>query len=82
MMKKDEYLNLFEKSLRKYKVNDLEDILDEYKQHFSFKLLDGYSEEEVASKLGDPEKVALNFALDYEGRKLLALKPAGKRLAK
>ena len=33
----------------------------EYEQHFAFKLADGYSEEEIAAKLGSPEELAAQF---------------------
>ena len=34
------------------------DVVEEYQQHFSFKLADGYSEEEIAARLGDPVALA------------------------
>ena len=37
------------------------DVVEEYQQHFAFKLADGYSEEEIAARLGDP--VALSAQL-------------------
>lgn len=33
----------------------------EYEQHFAFKLADGYSEEEIAARLGDPAALAAQF---------------------
>lgn len=63
-MNREEFLYILEKTLRNKKVEDIEDIVCEYNDHFTFKINDGYSEEEVAHKLGDPEKLALQFASD------------------
>ena len=35
--------------------------MEEYEQHFAFKLADGYSEEEIAAKLGSPKDLAAQF---------------------
>ncbi len=35
--------------------------MEEYEQHFAFKLADGYSEEEIAARLGDPVALAAQF---------------------
>ena len=40
---------------------DAADVMEEYEQHFAFKLADGYSEEEIAAKLGTPEELAAQF---------------------
>ncbi|MBQ9121767.1 MAG: DUF1700 domain-containing protein [Clostridia bacterium] len=42
-------------------MSDAADIIEEYEQHFSFKLADGYSEEEIAARLGDPEGIAAQY---------------------
>lgn len=47
--------------LKKRGVADCGDILEEYEQHFVFKLADGYSEEEIAAKLGSPKDLAAQF---------------------
>ncbi|MDO5002599.1 MAG: DUF1700 domain-containing protein, partial [Eubacteriales bacterium] len=44
--------------LKKRGVEDADDVAAEYEQHFAFKLADGYSEEEIASELGDPAALA------------------------
>ena len=46
--------------LKKRGVEDADDVAAEYEQHFAFKLADGYSEEEIAAKLGDPAALAVN----------------------
>lgn len=60
-MTKTEFLTKLSSELKKRNVADAADILDEYEQHFTFKLADGYSEEEIAAKLGTPEKLAAQF---------------------
>ena len=63
-MTKNEFLSVLSSVLEKNQVSDAAEIIEEYKQHFSFKLADGYSEEEIATKLGNPEQLALQFERD------------------
>ena len=44
-----------------HKRNVAADVVEKYQQHFSFKLADGYSEEEIAARLGDPVALAAQF---------------------
>ncbi len=55
---KNQFLDLLKEELKHNNVPDAEDIIEEYEQHFSFKLADGYSEEEISAKLGDPKSLA------------------------
>lgn len=41
---------------------DIEDILGEYTQHFTLKMADGFSEEEIANKLEKPSAIAEQFS--------------------
>ena len=61
-MTKLEFMTQLERALKKHGAADCEDIMEEYEQHFAFKLADGYSEEEIAAKLGAPEELAQQFA--------------------
>ncbi|MBN1777083.1 MAG: DUF1700 domain-containing protein [Clostridiales bacterium] len=61
-MTKNEFLSLLQKQLKQREVEDIGDILQEYEEHFAFKLRDGYSEEEIAAKLGDPGEIAAQYA--------------------
>lgn len=63
-MNKQEYLSALSGELKKKDVPDAEEIVTEYEQHFSFKLADGYTEEEIAGKLGEPSAIAAQFAQD------------------
>ena len=61
---KREYLAQLERELKRNHVPDAGEILNEYAQHFAFKLADGYSEEEISARLGEPALLALAiFAL-------------------
>lgn len=60
-MKKTEFLNKLREELEKRNVADAADILEEYEQHFDLKLADGFFEEEIAARLGDPAILAAQF---------------------
>lgn len=51
-MTRNEFMTRLSAELRRNHVADAVDIEEEYEQHFAFKLADGYSEEEIAAKLG------------------------------
>ena len=57
-MTKNQFIDLLKEELKHNNVPDAEDIIEEYEQHFSFKLADGYSEEKISAKLGDPKSLA------------------------
>ncbi len=57
-MTKTEFLTELARELAKRNVADAADVMEEYEQHFAFKLADGYSEEEIAAKLGAPAVLA------------------------
>ena len=65
-MKKVEFLARLDEELKRRNVADAADILEEYAQHFELKLADGYSEEEIAARIGDPVMLASQFGGDGE----------------
>jgi len=67
-MTRNEFLDQLKAELKKNNVTDMKDILTEYEQHFAFKLADGYSEEEIAAKLGQPKTIAAQFENDVSGK--------------
>ena len=80
-MNKKDYLIALRMELERRNVPDLEEIIEEYDEHFRFKLADGYAESEIAVKLGPPERIAAQFESEEEeetykkaglGRKLLS----------
>jgi len=60
-MTKNDFLARLADALSKNRVADAADIICEYEQHFAFKMADGFSEEEIAAKLGDPIAHAAQF---------------------
>ena len=48
-MTKSEFMTAPASELNQRKIADSDDILDKYRQHFAFKLADGYTEEEIAA---------------------------------
>ncbi len=60
-MKRNEYIELLKNALKDRGILDYLEIAEEYEQHFNFKLRDGYSEEEIAVKLGDPTVIAEQY---------------------
>lgn len=63
-MTKNEFMAKLTDELKKRNIEDAADVAEEYEQHFAFKLADGYSEEEIAAKLGDPTALAV-FAVCF-----------------
>lgn len=77
-MTKSEFLLQLKNELKKNNISDTDDILSEYEQHFAFKCADGFSEEEIAAKLGDPAELASQFTPNtsqkkYYGRKTVTV---------
>lgn len=60
-MTRNEFLSKLTDELKKNNISDAADIVVEYEQHFAFKMADGFSEEEIAAKLGNPKAVASQF---------------------
>ena len=60
-MTKQEFIFILSQELEKNHMADTADIVEEYEQHFAFKLADGYAEEEIAAKLGNPKDIAAQY---------------------
>lgn len=60
-MTRDEFMDKLERELAARRVPEPEDILAEYRRHFEYKLADGYSEEEISARLGEPAALAAQF---------------------
>ncbi len=71
-MKRNEFIELLKNALKDRGISDYLEIVEEYEQHFDFKLRDGYSEEEIAKKLGDPTVIAEQFDKSEMGAKINA----------
>lgn len=68
-MTKLEFLEKLSQALKQNNAADAAEILEEYEQHFAFKLADGYSEEEIAARLGSPVDIAAQYDPAPAGRK-------------
>lgn len=64
-MKQMEFIKILTKSLKENSVSDVNEIIEDYNDHFEYKLLDGYTEEEISRKLGDPQELATQYESDY-----------------
>ena len=62
-MNKEQYLGALKKALSANRVEDIDDIISEYEEHFAHKLSDGYPEEEIAARLEKPEIIAKQFVI-------------------
>ena len=60
-MNKTEFINTLTNTLNERKIKDVDEIVAEYEQHFLLKMADGYSEEEIAARLGDPKALGEQF---------------------
>jgi hypothetical protein len=70
MMNKQDFMTELEKHLKERNVSDFADILIDYEQHFLFKLADGYTEDEISAKLGQPLALAAQYtAYNQQKRK-------------
>lgn len=77
-MTKNEYLAQLANELKKNDIADTDDIVSEYEQHFAFKMADGFSEEEISAKLGNPVVLASQFESSKNtgksgGRKIITI---------
>lgn len=71
-MNKNTYLRQLETDLKANNVEEIQEIIAEYEEHFLRRMTDGYTEEEIAAKLGPPNDIAIQFASIKEN-------PGGKR---
>ena len=60
-MTKQTFLNDLTAQLKALNIDDIDEIAAEYDEHFTRKSADGYTEEEIARKLGDPKEIARQF---------------------
>lgn len=75
MMTRNEFLSKLADELKKNNITDSDDIISEYEQHFAFKMADGFSEEEIAARLGNPTELASQFESAAED-----IKSGGKKV--
>lgn len=61
-MNKQTFLMELKQGLQANRVPDIDEIVAEYEEHFAHKLADGYTEDEIATKLGDVRELAAEYA--------------------
>lgn len=74
-MTKSEFMTRLTMELLARNVADPNDVIEECEQHFDFKLKDGYSEEEIANRLGDPAMIAKQFGESNAPKQSIKNKP-------
>lgn len=57
-MKQQEFLLSLEKALTEYRVQNVSDVLNDYREHFVHGLQNGKTEDEISEKLGPPNTIA------------------------
>lgn len=60
-MTKEEFINELRKELKHHNIDEIEDIITEYEQHFEFRLEEGLTEEEITKKLSSPKEIAKEY---------------------
>lgn len=64
-MNKQKFLDVLSKDLERNNVDEIDDIIEQYNEHFLRKMADGFSEEEIAAKLGKPEEIAGQYESNH-----------------
>ncbi|MGE0632306.1 MAG: DUF1700 domain-containing protein [Pseudobdellovibrionaceae bacterium] len=63
-MKQQEFLSSLKQNLEKYHVENIQDILLDYQEHFTHGLQKGKKEEEISAKLGNPVSIAKAYSAE------------------
>jgi len=67
---KTEFLDKLKIGLKENNVQDIDEILADYIAHFEYKIEEGFTEEEIARKLGNPKDLAKEYEqLDEKAQK-------------
>ena len=61
-MNKERFLSELKRELNEKGVQGVDEILAEYEEHFSYKLEEGWTEEEIAKKLSSPSEIAEEYS--------------------
>jgi uncharacterized membrane protein len=68
-MNKDGFLNELDRLLREIPKKERQEILSDFKEHFTIGFNEGKTEEEIIRELGDPKVIAEEARSDYEATK-------------
>ncbi len=61
-MNRKEFIKILGMELSKNRVDDVEEIISEFEEHFDYKLEEGKSEEEIVRKIGNPVDIASDYS--------------------
>lgn len=64
-MNRKEYISTLKFNLQGLPIDEVQDILSDYEEHFEIGISKGKSEEEITSELGDPKEVAQGYRSNY-----------------
>ncbi|WP_353092796.1 DUF1700 domain-containing protein [Tissierella praeacuta] len=65
-MSRKEYLDRLKTYLQGLSLDEIQDILSDYEEHFDIGTSKGKSEEEISRELGDPREIAKNYRTTYK----------------
>lgn len=65
-MSRKEYLDRLKAYLQGLPLDEIQDILSDYEEHFDIGISKGKSEEEISRELGDPREIANNYRTTYK----------------
>lgn len=65
-MSRKEYLDRLRICLQGLPLDEIQDILSDYEEHFDIGVSKGKSEEEISRELGDPREIANNYRTTYK----------------
>jgi uncharacterized membrane protein len=64
-MNKEEYINKLKNLVKDMPLDDREDIISDYEEHFRIGMENGRSEEEISAALGDPNAILKNIKAEH-----------------
>ncbi|WP_312906492.1 DUF1700 domain-containing protein [Tissierella praeacuta] len=64
-MRRKEYLDRLKTYLQGLPIDEIQDILTDYEEHFDIGISKGKPEEEISRELGDPKEIANNYRTTY-----------------
>lgn len=69
-MNKKQFLTTLESSLKKLPIDERQDIIDYYEEHFAIGLEEGKTEEQISSSLGSPRQIAKDMNVNSDNGRL------------
>lgn len=79
-MNKEQYLKNLDKALKRLPQEEREDIIQDFKEHFSIGLEEGKTEEAISDSLGSPQQIAKELLATYHLEKVKTTATTGNIL--